>query len=158
MCTKQQVTLLITSAFFYSNVFAIENALPAMSDKQAQQLKAQLAQKMKNKQLKQLVADASPTIEKVLSMTACFTPRTSFGMYQSDQEGPGAIDQPYLFTHHDHTQCANVQRILDWKITAKNALAFHVMFVSEQSGENLKKGYEIQKQLDGSWLFNRTYY
>ena len=158
MCTKQQVTLLITSAFFYSNVFAIENALPAMSDNQTQQLKAQLAQKTKNKQLKQMVADASPTIEKVLSMTACFAPWSSFGMYQSDQDGPGTINQPYLFTHHDHTQCANVQRILDWKMTAKNALAFHVMFLSEQSGESLKKGYEIQKQLDGSWLFNQTYY
>jgi hypothetical protein len=43
-------------------------------------------------------------------------------------------------------------------MTAKNALAFHVMFVSEQSGESLKKGYEIQKQLDGSWLFKQTYY
>ena len=48
-----------------------------------------------------------------------------------------------------------VQRILDWKMTAKNALAFHVMFVSEQSGESLKKGFEIQKQLDGSWLLSR---
>ena len=158
MCTKQQVTLLITSAFFYTNVFATDNALPSMSDKQTQQLKAQLAQKMKNKLLKQLVADAGPTIEKVLSMTACFTPRTSFGMYQSDQEGPGAINDQWLFSHHDRSQCVNVQRILDWKMTAKNALAFHVMFVSEQSGENLKKSYEIQKQLDGSWLFNRTYY
>ena len=158
MCTKQQVTLLITSAIFYTNVFATENALPSMSDKQTQQLKAQLAQKMKNKLLKQLVADAGPTIEKVLSMTACFTPRTSFGMYQSDQEGPGAINDQWLFSHHDRSQCVNVQRILDWKMTAKNALAFHVMFVSEQSGESLKKSYEIQKQLDGSWLFNRTYY
>ena len=158
MCTKQQVTLLITSAFFYTNVFATDNALPSMSDKQTQQLKAQLAQKMKNKLLKQLVADAGPTIEKVLSMTACFTPRTSFGMYQSDQEGPGAINDQWLFSHHDRSQCVNVQRILDWKMTAKNALAFHVMFVSEQSGESLKKSYEIQKQLDGSWLFNRTYY
>ena len=158
MCTKQQVTLLITSAFFYSNVFAIENALPAMSDNQTQQLKAQLAQKTKNKQLKQLVADASPTIEKVLGMTACFTPRTSFGMYQSDQEGPGSITDQWLFSHHDRSQCVNVQRVLDWKMTAKNALAFHVMFVSEQSGESLKKGYEIQKQMDGSWLFNQTYY
>lgn len=158
MSTKQQVTILMASALFYSNVFATENALPFMSDKQTRQLKAQLVQKMKNKQLKQLVVDASPTIEKVLSMTACFAPSTSFGKYQSDQEGPGAINQPYLFTHHDHTQCANVQRILDWKMTAKNALAFHVMFVSEQSGESLKKGYEIQKQLDGSWLFNQTYY
>lgn len=158
MWIRQQVTILMASAFFYSNVFATENALPSMSDKQSQQLKAQLTHKMKNKQLKQMVADASPTLEKVLSMTACFAPSTSFGMYQSDQEGPGAINQPYLFTHHDHTQCANVQRILDWKMTAKNALAFHVMFVSEQSGESLKKGYEIQKQLDGSWLFNQTYY
>lgn len=158
MSTKQQVTLLLASAFFYSSAFAAENALPSMSDKQTQQLKSQLALTAKNKQLKQLVTDANPTIEKVLSMTACFAPSTSFGMYQSDQTGPGAIDQPYLFTHHDHTQCANVQRILDWKTTAKNAVAFHVMFVSEQSGESLKKGYEIQKQLDGSWLFNQTYY
>ena len=158
MCTKQQVTLLIASAFFYSNVFAADNALPSMSDKQIQQLKAQLAQKTKNKQLKQLVVDANPTIEKVLSMAACFTPRTSYGMYQSDQEGPGDIAAQWLFSHHDRSQCVNVQRVLDWKMTAKNALAFHVMFVSEQSGESLKKGYEIQKQLDGSWLFNQTYY
>lgn len=158
MCTKQQVTLLIASAFFYSNVFAADNALPSMSDKQTQQLKTQLAQNTKNKQLKQLLVDANPTIEKVLSMTACFTPRTSFGMYQSDQQGPGAITDSWLFSHHDRSQCVNVQRVLDWKMTAKNALAFHVMFVSEQSGESLKKGYEIQKQLDGSWLFNQTYY
>lgn len=158
MCTKLQATILMASAFFYSNAFATENALPYMSDKQTQQLKAQLAQKTKNKQLKKLVVEANPTIEKVLSMTACFTPRTAFGMYQSDQEGPGAITDQWLFSHHDRSQCVNVQRILDWKMTAKNAIAFHVMFVSEQSGESLKKSYEIQKQLDGSWLFNQTYY
>jgi hypothetical protein len=158
MSAKQKVTLLMASAFFYSSAFATDNALPSMSDKQTQQLKAQLAQKTKNKQLKRLVADANPTIEKVLGMTACFTPRTAFGMYQSDQEGPGAITDQWLFSHHDKSQCVNVQRILDWKMTAKNALAFHVMFVSEQSGESLKKSYEIQKQLDGSWLFKQTYY
>lgn len=158
MYIKQQVTTLIVSTFFYSTVFATENALPSMTDKQTQQLKAQLTQKMKNKQLKQLISDANPTIEKVLSMTACFTPRTAFGMYQSDQQGPGAITDQWLFSHHDRSECVNVQRVLDWKMTAKNALAFHVMFVSEQSGESLKKGYEIQKQLDGSWLFKQTYY
>lgn len=158
MSIRQQVTLLMASTFFYSNVFATENTLPSMTDKQTQQLKTQLVQKMKNKQLKQMITDASPTIEKVLSMAACFTPRTAFGMYQSDQEGPGAITDQWLFSHHDRSQCVNVQRVLDWKMTAKNALAFHVMFVSEQSGESLKKGYEIQKQLDGSWLFKQTYY
>ena len=158
MYIKQQVTTLIVSAFFYSTVFATENALPSMTDKQTQQLKAQLAQKSKNKQLKQLIAEANPSIEKVLSMAACFAPWSSFGMYQSDQEGPGSITAQHLVSHHDRSLCVNVQRILDWKMTAKNTLAFHVMFVSEQSGESLKKGYEIQKQLDGSWLFNQTYY
>jgi hypothetical protein len=158
MSTKQQVTLLMASALFYSSAFATDNALPSMTDKQTQQLKVQLTQKTKNKQLKQMIADASPTIEKVLSMAACFTPKTSYGMYQSDQEGPGDIAAQWLFSHHDRSQCVNVQRVLDWKMTAKNALAFHVMFVSEQSGESLKKGYEIQKQLDGSWLFKQTYY
>ena len=158
MCKKRQVIMLLAGVLIYSSAIANVTTLPSLSDEQARQLKAQLNLKTKNKTLNRLVTDAGPTIEKVLSMTACFAPGNTFGMYQSDQAGPGAIDQPYLFTHHDHSECVNVQRILDWKMTAKNALAFRVMFVSEQSGENIKKSYEVQKQLDGSWLFKRTFY
>ena len=133
---------------------------PALSEQQKKQLVKQINPKTKNTQLKAMIAEANPTIEKVLGMTACFYPSTSFGVYQSDNRGPGGFDahQTWLFPHHDRSQCVNVQRVMDWKMTAKNALAFHVLYVSEQSGESVQRGYEIQKQLDDTWLFNQTYY
>lgn len=133
---------------------------PTLSEQQKKQLVTQINPKTKNKQLKAMIAEASPTIEKVLGMTACFYSSTSFGMYQSDNRGLGGFDahQTWLFPHHDRSQCVNVQRVMDWKMTAKNSLAFHVLYVSEQSGESVQRGYEIQRQLDGTWLFNQTYY
>lgn len=108
-----------------------------------------------------MIAEASPTIEKVLAMQACFSPSNSYGVYRSN--GGGLFDGPatggvhggdYTFTHHDVTRCLNVQRIKDWKASAKNALTFRVVYVSEESGESAEFKYEMQKQLDDVWLFN----
>lgn len=126
-----------------------------LSEVQKQQLSKQLNPKKTNAQLKAMIAEASPTVEKVLSMTACFYPGNSFGTYQSRGGNFTNFPQnPHLFSHHDSTRCVNVQRVKDWKASAKNALTFNVLYVSEESGESFEHKYEIQKQLDDVWLFN----
>jgi hypothetical protein len=126
-----------------------------LSEVQKQQLTKQLNPKITNSQIKTMMAEASPTVEKVLAMTACFYPGNSFGAYQSSGGNLFSFSSnPWLLKHHDSTRCVNVQRIKDWKASAKNALTFNVMYVSDESGESFEQKYEIQKQLDDVWLFN----
>ena len=127
-----------------------------LSEVQKQQLNKQLNPKKMNTQLKVMIAEASPTVEKVLTMTACYYLGNSFGAYQSSGGGNlfSFSSNPWLLKHHDSTRCVNVQRIKDWKSSAKNALTFNVMYVSDESGESFEQKYEIQKQLDDVWLFN----
>ena len=124
-----------------------------LSKQQKNQLATQLSLKNKEAQLKTMIAEASPTIEKVLAMQACFYPSSSYGMYRSSGGYYQSLNN-YAFNHHDKSKCVNVQRIKDWKIIAKNALFFRVVYVSEQSGESQELYYEVQKQLDDVWLFN----
>jgi len=140
---------------------AVNTAIPSapqgatLTEAQKQQLSKQLNPKISDKQIKAMLTEASPTIEKVLGMTACFYPGNSFGAYQSSGGNFTNFPQnPWLFSHHDSAQCVNVQRIKNWRASAKNALSFSVMYVSEQSGESFEYQYEIQKQLDDVWLFN----
>ena len=58
------------------------------------------------------------------------------------------------FAHHNMLECVNVQRVKDWKMIAKNAFQFKVVYVAEDSGESTQMTYEMQKQPDGVWLFN----
>ena len=131
---------------------------PALSEQQKKQLVKQINPKTKDAQLKAMIAEANPTIEKVLAMQACFYPTNSYGMYQSyGRDFLQHFNEYYEFLHHDKSQCVNVQRVKGWEMIAKNVLRFSVVYVSEQSGESAELHYEIQKQLDGVWLFNRKF-
>jgi len=125
----------------------------SLTEVQKKQLSTQLQPKIMDAQIKAMIGEANPIVEKVLGMQACFYPENSYGIYQS-RGGSFQTFYNFQFKYHDRSQCVNVQRIKNWEASAKNALKFNVMYVSEQSGESVESWYEIQKQLDGIWLFN----
>ena len=124
-----------------------------LSEPQKKLLKAQLALKTKDNLLKTMIAEGKPTIEKVLEMQACFYPDNSYGLYRSG-DGGFTVFTPAWFKHHNSLECVNVQRVKDWKMIAKNAFQFTVLYVAEDSGESTQMSYEMQKQPDSVWLFN----
>ena len=127
----------------------------SLSEPQKKQLKAQINLKTKDNLLKIMIAEAKPTIEKVLEMQACFYPSHSYGLYKS-----GGGNHFYVpdgsFSFHNKLECVNVQRVKDWKMIANNAFRFNVVYVAEDSGQSAQMGYEMQKQPDGVWLFNKN--
>jgi hypothetical protein len=127
----------------------------SLSEPQKKQLIAQINPKIKDNQIKTMITEASPIMQKVLEMQACFYSQNSFGMYQSygGQFVPLG-DYVHPFIHHNMLECANVQRVKDWKVVAKNAFQFKVVYLAEDSGESKEYTYEMQKQPDGIWLFN----
>jgi hypothetical protein len=129
------------------------NGLRFNSDQKKRMVK-QLTIKDNGGQLKTMISEARPTIEQVLEMQACFYPTGSYGLYLTEGGNYHTL-YDNIFNHHDKSQCVNVQRIKDWKIKAKNAFGFRVLYVSEQSGQNQEFYYSMEKQLDGTWLFDR---
>lgn len=126
---------------------------PALSEVQQQKLSSQLSSKGVKLKIKNMIAEAKPNLEKVLGMQACGYKANELGIYRANASTFNEI-QPLYFPKHDASQCLNVERISTWKASAKNALTFVTMYVSEQSGESTQLTHEIQKQADGSWLFN----
>jgi hypothetical protein len=141
-----------TSAGTATNSPTSQGGGMSLSEPQKKQLNAQINPKTTDNQLKTMIAEAKPVLQKVLEMQACFHPNNSYGMYQSNAGFFGGIGG--YFSHHNMLECLNVQRVKDWRMTAKNAFEFSVVFVAEDSGESGKRGYEMQKQPDGVWLFN----
>ena len=126
-----------------------------LSEPQKKLLKAQLALKTKDNLLKTMIAEARPTMEKVLEMQACFYPSHSYGLYKSDGGNHFYVPDG-SFSFHNKLECVNVQRVKDWKMIANNAFRFNVVYVAEDSGQSAQMGYEMQKQPDGIWLFNKN--
>ncbi len=60
--------------------------------------------------------------------------------------------------HHPKSKCLTVDRIDDMKATAKNAISFRVMYVSDVSGEGKPMYYEMEREPDDTWLFQRASY
>lgn len=127
----------------------------SLSEPQKKQLKAQINLKTKDNLLKIMIAEAKPTIEKVLEMQACFYPSHSYGLYKSDGGNHFYVPDG-SFSFHNKLECVNVQRVKDWKMIANNAFRFNVVYVAEDSGQSAQMGYEMQKQPDGVWLFNKN--
>ena len=126
---------------------------PTLTEKQQQKLSSQLSPKGIKLKIKNMIAEAKPNLEKVLGMQACGYKANELGIYRANASTFNEI-QPLYFQKHDASQCLNVERISTWKASAKNALTFVVMYVSEPSGETTQITHEIQKQSDGAWLFN----
>lgn len=114
-----------------------------------------LARAKMNKEALALFNDAKPTINKMLSLSACLTSSESrqFRIY-SDPDHLFSGLMPQSFMHYHKSGCVDVTRITAFKKIANNTLQFTVYYTSPQSGGTVTKTYQAIKQPDGEWLFN----
>ncbi|MBR3481987.1 MAG: hypothetical protein IKH45_03750, partial [Neisseriaceae bacterium] len=118
-----------------------------------QQLKIDnLAFKASNAQIQRAIAEAKPNIQKMLRMTSCFNADGLKVIGTSDStyslNNPGSIGD---FRYHPKDKCLDVVRVFGWKMPARNALEFYVVYSSEISGETYKAHIEMRHE-DGEWL------
>ena len=122
-----------------------------------QQLKIDnLAFKADNAQIKQAIAEAKPNIQKMLRMTSCFNAEGVQVIGTSDSKygirNPGAYSAD--FSYHPKDKCLDVVRVFGWKMPARNALEFVVIYSSAISGETQNVSVEMRHE-DGEWLVRR---
>lgn len=106
---------------------------------------------------KEQIADAKPTIQKVLSLVACTTNAdgtAKLNKYATDNYVFFYKYPTYLMKNHI-SGCTKISRITKYQYIAKNAFSFETTFESPQSGEVSRMNFEIQKQLEGDWLFSK---
>ena len=112
-----------------------------------------------NKATRQAVKEAKPNIEKLVAAASCQA--KSWSDCANGIQGLGAlvatnaslICTPGDFKYASQGQCVDVARVTDWKMPARNALQFKVMYVSKESGESCVKKVEMIKEGD-EWLVN----
>lgn len=134
---------------------------PVMSQAQLEQLDAALTFKSQNRELVQAVSEAAPVIKNFLRTNACIpgyngsalnlyaAPGKSYSSY-------GYIGAPMpLMRYHHKSICASVIRVHDWKMPARNALSFEVVYHADDSGETVKGHHVLVKQPSNEWLFTR---
>ncbi len=110
-----------------------------------------------NRQTATLWTGARDKALMVVLAQSCY-PMYDVGKYLNRHSAPNAsgdiyLDPMYTMDHHPKSQCLTVDRVDDLKSTAKNAIAFRVIFVSDASGESKSLNYEMERQPDNTWLF-----
>lgn len=107
---------------------------------------------------KEQIADAKPTIQKVLSLDACITnykETSKLNKYATDNYVFFYKYPTYLMKNHI-SGCTKITRMSKYQYIAKNAFSFETTFESPQSGEVTRINFEIQKQPEGDWLFSKA--
>jgi predicted small secreted protein len=117
--------------------------------------------KAQDQQLQQAINESRYVIEEVIKKIACvpeysMSASSSFNAYAAPGEdfSYGVYFPIRGMKYHDKTHCASVLRIYNWRMVARNALRFEVVYTSDFSGETVKSNYEIVKQPGGEWLFS----
>ncbi|MFA9499731.1 hypothetical protein ACERCG_04725 [Mannheimia sp. E30BD] len=105
--------------------------------------------------VKKMFNEAKPTIEKMVSMTACTTQQSPLNQFSDPNSGlglPVPLSVSYKLKYHK-SGCLKVLRINNFKRQAANTFTFTVYYQSPQSEETDSYGYAAIKQPDGEWLF-----
>jgi hypothetical protein len=146
-----------------NNEQAINNnpSLAKISIEQQEKIKSALFEKTNNESQDQAIYEASQNIYNFIRINSCI--KNYSGSLLNTYAAPGKefpshnyIGSPLpTMKYHDKSTCATVLRIQGWKMPAKNALQFEVVYISDSSGESNKRNHELIKQSSGQWLFSK---
>ena len=127
--------------------------MPQMSEPQMHVLHSSLSAKVNDNAIFQAREEARETIEKVMTISACY-PGYDINRYlNAYSTGERQHVAPMLAAHyHPKSQCLTVTRLDNWRMLARNAFSFRAVFVSDASSESVSENYEMIKQPDGTWL------
>lgn len=128
--------------------------MPEMSEDQLREMHEHLSTKLNDKALLKAREEATPNIEKILPIFACY-PSWDVHRYLAAYSASDKHEYSGLMfwmKYHPKSQCLSVTRVDNWTRTAKNAVSFRAIFVSDASAESKSVNYEMIRDTDGTWL------
>jgi len=105
-------------------------------------------------------AEIAPVASTALQMVMC---GATWNGQLRELIGSAHLRQPVVIKPHpfDRAQyhpkdaCMDVEEVSEWSMPANNAIRFTVKFNSPHSGEVTRIAYEMTRNTQGEWLFNR---
>lgn len=137
----------------------VPNLAPITAEQLAK-INAALTVKNQNRDIAQAISEATPVIRDFVRIASCLpTSGGSNGLNAyaapgADLAWGGAAPMPAM-RYHDKSSCVTVLRVHGWKMPARNALHFEVVYQAEDSGESAIRQHELVKQPSNEWLFSR---
>lgn len=134
--------------------------LAPITAEQLARIDAALAVKHQNRDIAQAISEASPVIRDFVRTAAC-VPMSGRSNVLNAYAAPGAnlswvgAEPMPAMRYHNKSSCVSVLRVHGWKMPAKNALNFEVVYHAEDSGESTVQQHELVKQPSNEWLFAR---
>jgi hypothetical protein len=138
-----------------------QNNSASITPSQIGSIQSSLKQKTGDSNIDKDIFEASPVITDFISMISCMTGYNGSVLNRYAASGKEFSDIAYMgapvpqMHYHNKSSCATVLRIQGWRMPARNALQFEVSYISDTSGEVVKRDNEIVKQANGEWLFTR---
>lgn len=154
---KHLLQILVLSVAASTAIAAPSKLVPISADQQSA-IQNQFEVKTKDKNLAEAVGQAKENIGKFLEVESCIANFSGSQLNLYAAPGKQFADMnywPVMASARKHVRdtCVTVTKIQGWKLSAKNSLVFEVVYTADDSGEIVKKRYEVQKQGDDSWLF-----
>jgi len=108
-------------------------------------------------QVRALVTDLSPVLQRFLEAYSCMDADTrALGIYTGGRSVGISYAPMWFMKYHNKGLCLTVARISNWQAPALNALSLEVTFHSDGSGEARSQRLTWVKEPDGVWLLRET--
>ena len=131
---------------------------PEMSPEQLEGLHAALAVKMDDRHIALAIEESRPIIRDLAKTEACIASssrESELRVYGAPGTSLGNWHPMYSMRYHDKSKCLSVVRIHGWRMPARNALQFEILYLADDSAETRAQEHELVKQPGGEWLFSR---
>jgi hypothetical protein len=154
---KYLFQMLVLSVSASSAIAAASKLMPISAEQQSV-IQSQFEVKTKDKKLAEAVGQAKENIGKFLEIESCIAnfSGAQLNLYAAPGKQFNDLNYwPVMASARKHVRdtCVTITKIQGWKLSAKNSLEFEVIYTADDSGEIVKKRYDVQKQGDDSWLF-----
>ncbi|MFT4179540.1 MAG: hypothetical protein QM612_08770 [Thermomonas sp.] len=128
------------------------------SERQMQQMVNALVAPGKPDEVRPMYEASRDTILEILLISSCnfSNPESLLRRFSAPDASLSFVAANVGMRYHPASECLDVERVDGWKMKAKNAFRFRVLFASEQSGESSQRHYELVKQPDGAWLLRHA--
>ncbi|WP_374435559.1 hypothetical protein [Inhella sp.] len=135
----------------------LAGGLPKFSSTQIEALTKEFNRPLEGTALNEGRASASNAILRVVRAMACSDSDMPIKDRLKDLLPEGRAGNTYIspkigMKYHPAATCLSVQKTSDWRMEAKNAIAFRVLYNSDESGASKHQKYVFMRQPDGSWL------
>lgn len=133
---------------------------PNLSKSQIERFVSEFSRPLGDAKLEEGRASASQAFIRVIRVMSCSDsaqPAKHFReLLPPGRNGNSHVSPKVTMKFHPSGACLSIKNTSDWKMLAKNAISFRVLYSSDESDETRTQRLDFMRQTDGAWVLKSS--